>query len=182
MLISPAYIRAVRLQTLQSFLRETRAHIDTLTTNDPCSAAPTPPSPTPSECTLLNLGSTLRQLHGIGLSPAIWVPNGGFATEILDSVATIAAQLTTLRIAQVRDRRHDSTGTSYDNIGEHGGSVLADDLRHEGCDSGTLLANRISKVVVGIEDCVSVRTRDQMRMNAGKCGTELGKEGREGGV
>lgn len=113
-----------------------------------------------TECTLLNHGSTVRQLRMLGFWPKICNASSlVHATDIPHSVTEVAAQLTNVQVLTWKHARHDS-------LGENGSGV---DGRHAGCDAGKLLANKISAILVRVEDCVSDRMRDEIRRNAGKC-------------
>ncbi|KAF2792465.1 hypothetical protein K505DRAFT_362874 [Melanomma pulvis-pyrius CBS 109.77] len=158
------YIRQVRLKTLQSFLDTTYAHVNQMINNNTCVAANNPltgpiTEADRTECTLLNHGSTVRQLRMLGFWPKICNASSlVHATDISHSVTEVAAQLTNVQVLTWKHSRHDS-------LGENGTGV---DGRHAGCDAGKLLANKISAILVRVEDCVSDRMRNEIRRNADK--------------
>ena len=93
----------------------------------------------------------------LGFWPQIFNPVDVLhAATITDSLAEVAEKLTTLQVLTWRQNRDDSLG----NDGFE---------KHRECDSGKLLANKISAILVRMEDCISNDTRDGLRRNAGTC-------------
>jgi hypothetical protein len=78
------------------------------------------------------------------------------AATITDSLAEVAEKLMNLQVLIWRQNRDDSL--------RNGGVE-----KHRGCDSGKLLANKISAILVRMEDCISNDTRDGLRRNAFTC-------------
>lgn len=120
-----------------------------------------------TECTLLNYGSMIRQLRLLGFWPQIHNPADVLhVAAITDPLAEVMENLTNVQVLTWRYNRHNhfSQGGLEDRDVTMGG-----DERHKGCDSGKLLANKISAVMVRMDDCISNDTRDSLRRNARMC-------------
>ena len=118
---------------------------------------PIPPEVSQEErtkCTLLNQGSMIRHLRMIGYWPEPFRQRE--AKELLDSVNEVAHALANVQVLTWK-RRHDSVDENSLN-GHH----------HEACDSGKLLANKVSKILVNMEDPVLEARKNELRMNAGE--------------
>jgi hypothetical protein len=110
-----------------------------------------------TECTFLNYGSMIRQLRVLGFWPQIYNPADVLhAAAITNSLAEVAEKLTNLQVLSWRQNRDDSLGNGWVE-------------RHRKCDSGKLLANKISAILVRMQDCISNNTRNSLRRNAGTC-------------